>query len=208
MLALSYVEHLYAYRPSTLINLFLLFSTLFEAARTRTLWLQGYNRSNAIVLLTTTILQLIILGLETVEKRSLLHLEYRSTPPEATSGILSKWLFLWQIPLLRTGYKKQVEIDELFELDEHLTSQYLHDRFIEERNKGMSLILCKNSYNSDHESAPKKGGDNALLLTVLKTLHRPILAVVSPVYASSDSHFASPSSYPLLLAGQMIRLRA
>lgn len=125
LLVLSYVEHLYSYRPSTIINLFLLFSILFDATRTRTLWLQGYNRSNAIATLVTTVLKIVALALESIEKREVLRPVFRTLPPEITSGVLSQWLFSWQLPLFRAGYSKQLEVEDLFDLDKHLKSQYL-----------------------------------------------------------------------------------
>ena len=129
LLALSYAEHIYSLKPSSIACLFLLFSTLFDATRTRTLWLQGYNRPNAIVALVATLLKLALLALEATEKRHALRPEFLQTPPEAASGILTRWLFLWQLPLFRAGYSKQLDIDDLFDLDKHLKSLYLQTLF-------------------------------------------------------------------------------
>lgn len=125
LLALSYVEHIYTYKPSSILNLFLLFSAIFDATKTRTLWLQGYNRPNAIISLVSTGIKIILLALEVVEKRALLRSSFCALPPEATSGIFSQWLFWWQLPLFRAGYSKQLEVDDLFRLDKNLDSQYL-----------------------------------------------------------------------------------
>jgi ATP-binding cassette, subfamily C (CFTR/MRP), member 1 len=127
LLVLSYVEHVYSYRPSTVLNLFLLFSTLFDAARTRTLWLQGHNQASARASLAAVVLKIVILALETAEKRSFLRGPFRTLPPEVTSGIFSRWLFSWQLPLFRMGYSKHLEIEDLFGLDKHLNSQYLQN---------------------------------------------------------------------------------
>lgn len=139
LLVLSYVEHLYSYRTSTILNIFMLFTTLFDAARTRTLWLQGYNRPIAIVLLVTTVLKIAILGFELRSKRPSLRSPFLALPPEATSGILARWLFTWQLSLFRTGYSKRLEIDDLFGLDKHLQSQCLHGQV---RGEWKQSLLC------------------------------------------------------------------
>lgn len=138
---LSYFEHIYSCRPSTLLNLFLLFSSILQAVRTRTLWLQGYNRSNANATLAVIILQLLALGFEMVDKRKILKPEYQNLTPEATCGIFSTWLFSWQLPLFRAGYNKSLEIEDLFELDKHLQSRYLQSRLRTEWSKCTIMIL-------------------------------------------------------------------
>ncbi|RBR18642.1 uncharacterized protein FIESC28_05919 [Fusarium coffeatum] len=86
LLGLSYVEHVYSYRPSTVLNLFLLFSVLFDATRTRTLWLQGYNRPQAIAALVATVIKILLLAVEAIEKRKFLRPQYRDLPSEVTSA--------------------------------------------------------------------------------------------------------------------------
>jgi hypothetical protein len=137
-LGLSYIEHVYSCRPSTVLNLFLLFSALFDATRTRTLWLQGYNRSAAIAALVATVLKIVILALEATDKRGILRPQYRILPPEVASGVLSQWLFWWQLPLFRAGYSNQLEIEDLFPLDKHLKSQYLQNLLQTGWGKGSS----------------------------------------------------------------------
>lgn len=121
-----------------MLNLFLLFSTLFDATRTRTLWLQGYNRSAAIAALIATLLKIVMLALETFDKRGYLRPQYRTLPPEVTSGVFARWLFSWQLPLFRAGYSSQLEIENLFPLDKHLKSQYLQNLLQTGWSKGSS----------------------------------------------------------------------
>ena len=147
LLALSYVEHLYSYRPSSIINVFLLFSSLFDATRTRTLWLQPYNRSVAITSLLSIVVKLVALALETVEKRHILQPQYQNLTPESTSGILAQWLFSWQLPLFRAGYSSTLGLNDLFDLDKHLKSTFLHSK-LQER-----LSTCEYSFlRHDHTS--------------------------------------------------------
>lgn len=141
LLGLSYAEHVYSYRPSTVLNLFLLFSILFDGARTRTLWLQGYNRSAAIAAIVATVLKIVILAVEAIEKRGFLRPQYRALPPEVTSGIFSRWAFWWQLPLFRAGFSKKLEIEALFPLGKHFKSSYLQHQLQTRWAKCMSSHL-------------------------------------------------------------------
>ncbi|QPC67918.1 hypothetical protein HYE67_010149 [Fusarium culmorum] len=174
LLGLSYVEHVYSYRPSTVLNLFLLFSVLFDATRTRTLWLQGYNRPAAITALISTVVKILMLSAETIEKRGFLRPEYRELPSEVTSGVFSHWFFSWQLPLFRVGYSHDLEIESLFPLEKHFKSSYLQ-------------TLLQTAW----AKAPKKG-DYDLLLVVFKTLKRPILFIIFPRLCFIGFTFCQP----------------
>ncbi|KFA71226.1 hypothetical protein S40288_03837 [Stachybotrys chartarum IBT 40288] len=171
---LSYVEHVYSVRPSTTLNSFLLFSTIFDAARSRTLWLQGYNRPVAIAFLISTLIKVILCALEASEKRKFLRPPYKTLPPEATSGLFSRWLFSWQIPLFRAGYSNTLAIEDLFVLDKHLGSRYLQ-RSVE---SAWSQVSKQSNY--------------ALLLTVVRTLKKPLLMIVFPRICFIGFTFCQP----------------
>ncbi|UPL03089.1 hypothetical protein LCI18_014023 [Fusarium solani-melongenae] len=174
LLGLSYVEHVYSYRPSTVLNLFLLFSVLFEATRTRTLWLQGYNRSPAIAALVATLIKIAMLVVEAIEKRGFLRPQYRALPPEVTSGVFSQWVFWWQLPLFRAGYSKKLEIESLFPLSKHFKSSYLQG-------------LLQTAWD---KSSKKEG--HGLILVVLRTLKWPILSIIFPRLCFIGFTFCQP----------------
>ncbi|KAG8676479.1 hypothetical protein FPOAC2_02575 [Fusarium poae] len=174
LLGLSYVEHVYSYRPSTVLNLFLLFSVLFDATRTRTLWLQGYNRPAAITALISTVVKVMMLSVEAIEKRGFLRPEYRELPSEVTSGVFSHWFFSWQLPLFRVGYSHDLKIESLFPLEKHFKSSYL-----------------QNMLQTAWAQAPKKG-DYDLLLVVFKTLKGPILSIIFPRMCFIGFTFCQP----------------
>ncbi|GKU10283.1 unnamed protein product [Fusarium langsethiae] len=175
LLGLSYIEHVYSYRPSTVLNLFLLFSVLFDATRTRTLWLQGYNRPAAITALVATVVKILLLAVEAIEKRGFLRPQYRDLPSEVTSGVFSHWLFSWQIPLFRTGYSQNLQIESLFPLEKHFKSSYLQNQL------------------QDAWGKTSKKGDYALMFTVFKSLKRPLLAIVFPRLCFIGFTFCQPS---------------
>jgi hypothetical protein len=121
------------------LNLFLLFSVLFDATRTRTLWLQGYNRPAAITALVATVVKILLLAVEAIEKREFLRPQYRDLPSEVTSGVFSHWFFSWQLPLFRTGYSHNLQIESLFPLEKHFKSSYLQNQLQDAWGKGPLL---------------------------------------------------------------------
>lgn len=123
--ALSYVEHRRTVRPSLILNIFLLFTLLFDAARVRTLWLMRDRSTIAIIFTTAVTSKLTILCLEAIQKKRSLRPQYRSYPPEAVSGIINRCLFWWLNLLLLRGYSKNFQLDDLFALDKHLLASYL-----------------------------------------------------------------------------------
>ncbi|KAH7237781.1 P-loop containing nucleoside triphosphate hydrolase protein [Fusarium redolens] len=174
LLCLSYVEHVYSYRPSTVVILFLLFSALFDATRTRTLWLQGYNRPAAITALIATVIKIAMLVVEAIEKRGFLRPQYRALPPEVTGSVLSHWFFSWQIPLFRAGYSEHLKIETLFPLEKHFKSLYLQN-------------LLQTTW-----AKASRRGNHALMLTVLKTLKWPILSIIFPRLCFIGFTFCQP----------------
>jgi ATP-binding cassette subfamily C (CFTR/MRP) protein 1 len=128
----------------------------------------------AIAAIVAVVLKLFVLGLEIIEKRTFLRPQYRTLTPEATSGIFSRWLFSWQLPLFRIGYARELGMDDLFFLDKHLGSRYLQTMFRKAWKPG-----------------PKKH-KYTLLLTVFKSLKMPLLAVVFPRLCFVGFTFAQP----------------
>jgi ATP-binding cassette subfamily C (CFTR/MRP) protein 1 len=59
-------------------------------------------------------------------KRSILLPEHANYPPETTSGVYSRVFFWWQNALFRNGFKNNLKVDDLFDLDKHLRSEYLY----------------------------------------------------------------------------------
>ncbi|KAL4914137.1 P-loop containing nucleoside triphosphate hydrolase protein [Aspergillus aurantiobrunneus] len=160
---LSYAEHNFSVPPSFLLNVYLSVTLLFDIAKARTLWLrQTGGTSKAIAALTsvTVVLKLILLLLESTEKRSILRVEYRAYPPEATGGIFNKTLFWWLNPLFRQGLSQSLAVDDLYVLDKQLSSERLHSTL----ETAWSKVSQK--------------GPNTLLLLTLKTFKWHICAVI------------------------------
>jgi ATP-binding cassette, subfamily C (CFTR/MRP), member 1 len=141
---LSWFEHSRAIRPSTLLNLYLLFSLLFDAIQARTLYLR-HDNSSILCLFTASIgLKLILLLLEAQSKRAYLKYPYNRFSPETISGIFSHSFFWWLIPVLTTGFKKILTLDDLFATDQELLSEALQTQMQRSWNKCLCLFSLAN----------------------------------------------------------------
>ena len=125
---LSFVEHERSIRPSLVIQLYLSLTILLDATRVRTLWLQSYNNAVAAVTTVSFVVKFLLVIFEAIEKRSILHPQWKSTSPEATSGLYSRSVFWWLNGLFRIGFKRSLHMEDLLPLDKHLTCGYLYDR--------------------------------------------------------------------------------
>jgi ATP-binding cassette subfamily C (CFTR/MRP) protein 1 len=123
---LSAYEHLHSIRPSWLLNVYLLFTVLFDIARSRTYSLQPDLDIIATVFTSRVAIKLILAILEAKSKQKLLLPQFADCPPEATSGPYKRALFWWLNALFKKGYAESLTVDDLFHLDKHLQSDYLH----------------------------------------------------------------------------------
>ncbi len=135
---LSILEHRNTSRPSFIISIYVLLSMLFDIVRTRTAWLGNETRALAATTTVAVALKLAILALETVNKRSILLETYHKLSKEATSGFLSRSLFLWLASLLMQGSKKALTLKDLFgiheKLDPHKLTQELSKQWKKSKN--------------------------------------------------------------------------
>lgn len=72
----SHLEHLRSIRPSTVINVFLVFTLLFDLLRLRTVYFMPITQTVTVLFAISWVIKAMILGLEATEKRSLLKKRY------------------------------------------------------------------------------------------------------------------------------------
>jgi hypothetical protein len=137
---LSYLEHMRTVRPSFLLSTYLLFTVAFDVVRSRSYSLNAELDTIASVFSSRAGVKLVLAVLEALPKRRLLLPEFQGCPPEAASGIYKRSLFWWLNGLFKMGYSRVLKVDDLFELEKHLQSDYLH------RLLAKSWTLCKLSY--------------------------------------------------------------
>ena len=128
---LSCFEHSRSVTPSTIIGIYLLVSFPFDVVRVRTFYLLRpfAARGIANLLALSLAVKFGVLVTEAVEKRSILLEPYKDLPPESTSGIYNKSVFWWLNPLLRVGFGKNLDMSDLYDLDEALASANVRNRF-------------------------------------------------------------------------------
>ena len=146
---LSFFEHSRTVRPSVLINLYMALSLPFDVARTRTLWLIKDFRQMAIVQTLSLALKLGVLVLEAIGKRKILLAPYQDLSHEATSSIYSRSCFWWLNPMFRVGYKKNLELEDLDELDPDLQSSTLFKLYAESWAKGTGVASVPHMFLPD-----------------------------------------------------------
>ncbi|KAE8344415.1 hypothetical protein BDV24DRAFT_171882 [Aspergillus arachidicola] len=125
---LSNFEHIRTTRTSTVINVYLFFSTIFDAVQCRTLWLLQRQGSLPILFSVMIAIKSILLFLEAQGKGSLLMSDFKDLDPEATSGVFSRISFWWLNPLLARGFRFKMKLDDLFTMGPEFSGERLGSR--------------------------------------------------------------------------------
>jgi ATP-binding cassette, subfamily C (CFTR/MRP), member 1 len=123
IIALSHFEHTRSVRPSTLLNGYLVFSSVLDLAQLRTLYLLKDALPIAALFSASVGLKLVMLVIESQTKTNNLKPEYRNLPPETTSGIINRSFLWWLNEIFRLGSKGIISKNDLFELDPNLATE-------------------------------------------------------------------------------------
>jgi len=127
LVALSNFEHTRSLRPSFIINTYLFFTTLFDLTQMRTLWLIPSTQTLASLFTACVAVNVLVLVLESIEKRSFLRIPYNLYSPEALSGIFNRSVFWWLNSLFFKGYRSILQAEDLYDTDQELSSQNLQE---------------------------------------------------------------------------------
>lgn len=126
--AVTYVQHLHALRSSNLFTLYLLLSSLADATRSRSCFIRdGLDVAGGLAA-ATAMCKLIMVGLEEVSKNSILTSDAlrKDIGREATSGFISRLLFLFLRPIFKIGFRGQLSNGQLLKLDPELSAKLLY----------------------------------------------------------------------------------
>ncbi|KAL2020583.1 hypothetical protein VTK56DRAFT_8171 [Thermocarpiscus australiensis] len=186
MLVLSQFEHARSPRPSILLNAYLFITILFDIAQVRTLWLASAT-SNEIsfsrVFTCGVAFKALVVMLESQSKsRWLVHWDVKDHSPEETTGLYGLGAFFWLNRLFFRGYRKILELDDLFPLDQNMTSETLHATL---------------AHRID--IAQFKGKSHGLAKALGKALAVPLLLPVGPRIALGAFQFCQPFLIQTLL---------
>ncbi|KAI1384393.1 ABC transporter [Hypoxylon trugodes] len=126
VLMLSWLEDSRSVRPSSVLSLYLIFSVLLDFPQVRTLWLKGSNTVLASLFTVNIATKAVLLFLEAQSKGDRLKEKHKNLPPESISGIINRTLLWWVNVIFRRGFRTVLAIDDLYEIDESLSSNVLH----------------------------------------------------------------------------------
>lgn len=124
--ALSWLEHAYSPRLSTLINVYLLALLIFDAVQVRTLWLVDGDHTASLLpgeFSAALVIKTSGLFLEAVEKGNFLPPEWASRRPEETAGVFSRSLLIWLRGILAKGRRTLLSPSDLDPLREGLAQR-------------------------------------------------------------------------------------
>ena len=159
---MSYLEHARSIRPSTILIVYLLFSTAFDIVRSRTLWLVAPGSSLTRLFTASVAFKALVLVLESGEKAKYLPARMSERRPEETSSILNRGVFYWLNRLMLRGSRHILLLDDLYELKDKMAAEQL----------GISYL--------SHWKQARKTSKHAALLTTVKALKWPLLAPIIP----------------------------
>jgi ATP-binding cassette subfamily C (CFTR/MRP) protein 1 len=185
---LSHAEHVHSIRPSTIINVYLFITLLFDIAHTRTLWIEHAPKSIAAVFTVTVIIKFIVAIMEATEKRKILLAQYQHKNQEATSGIYSRALFWWLNTLLTIGFRRIIRKEDLFPMEDEMSSSVLASRakrLWNTSNKTRSHALCRSTLNSNRRQ---------LALCILPRLCLIGFRYAQPLLLSRTTEFVSSTT--------------
>ncbi|KAJ5752402.1 hypothetical protein N7520_009319 [Penicillium odoratum] len=163
--ALSFLEHSRSPRPSILLSVFLSLTVLCDAAQVRSLWLlaHSYHELKYVKIFTATVAwKAILVLLESVHRRSWLGWDWRIHSPEEATGIYGLGTFVWITPLFMLGYRKVLNLSDLFPLDKSVSVKSLEPSFTHIKLTGFH------------------GDKNGLTKAVARNLALPFLLPVAP----------------------------
>jgi ATP-binding cassette subfamily C (CFTR/MRP) protein 1 len=132
LLWLSSLEHTRSASPSDVISVFMLFSIILDIPQARTLWLR--HRSDTAIAATFTaciVIKIVVLFLETRSKRPWLLPSYRAYAPEALADIFNRTVLWWLGPLFLLAYRNNIRFDDLYAIDDSLSSESVEHRFMQ-----------------------------------------------------------------------------
>ncbi|KAF4819093.1 ABC transporter atnG [Colletotrichum siamense] len=208
---LSWLEHSYSPRPSTLLNVYLLVSLSFDAVQTRTLWLKAHDESSSVILIpaeftAALVIKSGLLVLEMIEKRSLLLPEWRQKTPEETAGVFSRSLLIWLRGILVKGRKTLLAPTDLDPLSEGLGTAHLSCVFGAIWNKQskrlprLSLVLLKALRWSIMAPVMPR------LAQVAFTLCQPLLLREFLRYLAGEATFVGNTGYAFIITYGLVYL--
>ncbi|KAI8961197.1 putative ABC multidrug transporter [Daldinia sp. FL1419] len=132
---LSYLDHGRSLRPSTILCVYLFSTLLFDVAQARTFWLASRAILEVIfsgLFTVTLVVKAIILLLEAQSKTKWVAWHDTEFSPEETSSIFHLGVYSWLNKLFLEGYRKVLDINDLYPLHENMAANRLSRSFAQQ----------------------------------------------------------------------------
>jgi preprotein translocase subunit Sec61beta len=125
---LSWFDHQRSIRPSSLLAVYLLFASLLDVAKLRTLWSIPGAVGVATAFSLVLSLKIVALLLESISKYQSLRSpdEYDGVGSEPFSGLWTRIGYVWVMVTVRQGYRRVLSVDDLPAIEPQLRSRVLH----------------------------------------------------------------------------------
>jgi hypothetical protein len=179
MITLSFLEHSRSPKPSVLLSFYLFITVLFDIAETRTFWLASGTKAELTytsIFTAAMALKVVILLLEAQHKTKWVDWDTKEPhSPEETTGIFGLGVYFWLNSLFANGYRRVLQIKDLYPLDHAMRGEPLQRRF----EKHMDY-------------AKLKGNKYELLKVLVRTLLGPLLLPIIPRLALLGFTFCQP----------------
>lgn len=173
--ALVYMEHCHAIRTSALLGLYLAVCTLIDGTKSRSYFLRGLSASGAVAAAAAFARLLLVVLEEAPKTKLIIDPELRAiSDGEATSGFLSRSLFLFLRPMLRGGYKGILVLDDLSDLG------------IEFAARGLFSAL------SHHWPASRRASKNSLFVACCKAWKSALAVILIPRLCLTGFIYSQP----------------
>ncbi|TQN66274.1 ABC transporter atnG, partial [Colletotrichum shisoi] len=131
LVLVSRLEHSRSRPPSALLQTFLLATIVLDAARFRTAWFSAgepVHDEARQLLPVQLIIKILLLIAESGSKAAVIAIPARRISREEASGIVGTAFALWILPLLSSGWRKDLTVDDLEPMDEALSSERVLDK--------------------------------------------------------------------------------
>lgn len=113
------------------LSIYLFLTLLLDTAHARTLWLSITShamRTNTRMFTAAVAFKMTVLLLESKRKTAWLRWDSEKHSPEESSGFFDLGMFTWLSRLFRAGFSSVLTMDNLYSLDENLSSERMHNR--------------------------------------------------------------------------------
>ncbi|KAJ3490415.1 hypothetical protein NLG97_g5784 [Lecanicillium saksenae] len=131
--AMIYAEHMRAIRSSAFLALYLLFTVCADAVKSRSYFLRSGMEALGFLAEATAVLRFCLITLQEIPKKSLLvNDDIRAiSGPETTSGYFQRAFFIYLHPMLMTGFRQNLTVEDMGKLGVEYSSEVLHLRLKE-----------------------------------------------------------------------------